>query len=339
MKRLGVVTIGRNEGDRLVRCLQSLRTLLPSEVPIVYVDSGSTDGSVAIAQSLGVQAIELDRSIPFTMARGRNTGFRYLSEHYPEIEYIQFLDGDCELLAGWLEKALSALEANPRLAVVCGRRRERFPEASIYNQLADMEWNTPVGEAKYCGGDALIRVQALQSVNGYNESLICGEEPEMCIRMRAEGWQIQRIAVEMTLHDAAITHFSQWWRRSIRGGWAVAEGAALHGGDPERYMIRESRSGWLWGIIVPLFALGLAGVTSGWSLLLLVGYLVLLWRIDRYRRQHGDLPSHARLYAFFCVLYKIPQAIGQSQYWLKQWRGQPATLIEYKTSQKKQATF
>jgi glycosyltransferase involved in cell wall biosynthesis len=332
MSRLGVVTIGRNEGDRLVRCLQSLRTLLPSDVPLVYVDSGSTDGSVTMAKSLGVQVVELDLSLPFTMARGRNAGFRYLAQQYPNLEYIQFLDGDCELLAGWIEPALDTLESDAKLAVVCGRRRERYPEVSIYNQLADMEWNTPVGEAKFCGGDALIRVQALQEVDGYNESLICGEEPEMCIRMREKGWKIRRIDVEMTLHDAAMTQFSQWWKRSIRGGWAVAEGAAMHGLPPESYMIRENKSGWLWGLAIPILCVGLIDLTSGWSLLLLGGYLVLMWRIDRYRRQQGDLPSDARLYAFFCVLSKFPQAIGQSQYWFKRWRNQPATLIEYKIS-------
>lgn len=329
MNCLGIVTIGRNEGTRLVRCLQSLRTLLSADVPIVYVDSGSTDDSVAMAQSLEVHVIELDLSIPFTMARGRNTGYRYLIAHYPDLKYVQFIDGDCELLTGWIEKAFLTIEANPKLAVVCGRRRERFPHLSIYNQLADMEWNTPIGEAKFCGGDALIRVKALQEVNGYND-LICGEEPEMCIRMREKGWSIERIDADMTLHDAAMTRFSQWWKRSIRGGWAVAEGAVMHGSPPERYMIRENTSGWLWGMIIPVLSVSLIVVTSGWSLLLLGGYIVLMWRIYRYRRQNGDEFAQSRLYAFFCVLSKFPQVIGQSQYWFKRWRGQPATLIEYK---------
>lgn len=330
ISRLGVVTIGRNEGDRLVRCLHSLKTLLPSGVPIVYVDSGSSDGSMAMARSLGIHAIDLDLSIPFTMARGRNTGLRYLIEHYPDLEYIQFIDGDCELLAGWIEKAMETIEADSKLAVVCGRRKERFPEVSVYNQLADMEWNTPIGEAEFCGGDALIRVKALQEVNGYNESLICGEEPEMCIRMRDRGWKIQRIDAQMTLHDAAMTRLGQWWRRSVRGGWAVAEGAAMHGSPPERYMIRENTSGWLWGIIIPVLSIAFFKLTSGWSLLLWGGYIILMVRIYSYRLQGGDLPKNARLYAFFCVLSKFPQAIGQIQYWFKRWRGQPATLIEYK---------
>ena len=332
MTRIGVVTIGRNEGERLIRCLKSAIALLPQDTPIIYVDSGSTDGSVAVAKSLGVQVINLDMSLPFTMARGRNTGFRYLVEQFPDIKYVQFIDGDCEFIPGWIEQAIETLDNDDRLAIACGQRRERFPDASIYNRLADMEWNTPVGEAKACGGDALIRVSAIREVNGYNESLIGGEEPEMCIRLRQRGWKIARIDADMTYHDAAMLTLSQWWKRSMRGGWAVEEGAAMHGKPPERYMIRDSLSGWIWGLVLPITALSLAWVTSGLSLLLFLGYPVLMWRVYRYRCSYGDLPSHAGLYALFCVLYKFPQVIGQMKYWLSRWRGQQATLIEYKTS-------
>src|SRR5690606_7009146 len=160
MMRLGVVTIGRNEGERLRRGLEALRRLLPEATPIVYVDSGSTDGSVAMARSLGVEVVELDMSTPFTMARGRNAGYEHLTRAHPDIEFVQFIDGDCELVEGWIERALQKFEEDSRIGVVSGRRRERFPEASIYNQLADVEWNTPIGEVKYCHGDAMMRIAA-----------------------------------------------------------------------------------------------------------------------------------------------------------------------------------
>ncbi|HSM81468.1 MAG TPA: glycosyltransferase [Nodosilinea sp.] len=330
MHQIGVVTIGRNEGERLVRCLKSLQASVPAGSPIVYVDSGSTDGSVAKAREMGVEVVELDMSVPFTMARGRNTGFRYLIEHFPALTYVQFVDGDCELCADWLDQAVAALTQDSDLAIVCGRRRERFPDASIYNRLADMEWNTPVGEAKACGGDMLARVAAIQAVGGYNPKLICGEEPEMCIRLRQKGWKIWRIDADMTLHDAAMTRFGQWWKRSIRGGWAVAEGNALYGQSPEAYMVKEAKSGWLWGAIIPAMAIALSWPTRGLSLLLLLGYPLLGWKIYRYRLGQGDVPGHARLYAFLCTLSKFPQAVGQGRYWLTRWRRQPATLIEYK---------
>ncbi|WP_263971777.1 glycosyltransferase [Leptolyngbya ohadii] len=332
MSSIGVVAIGRNEGERLIRCLNSLIAQLPQGTPIVYVDSGSTDGSVAAAEALGVQVVGLDLSIPFTMARGRNAGFRDLIEKFPDLDYVQFIDGDCELLQGWITQAVSFLESNPQLAIVTGRRLERYPDASIYNLLADLEWNTAVGEATECGGDILTRVKAIREVDGFNESLIAGEEPDMCVRLRQKGWKIWRIDVNMTLHDAAMTKFSQWWKRSVRGGWAAAAGAKMHGHLPEKFRVREFRSGWLWGVIVPILAIALAPFTKGLSLLLLLGYPYQMFRIYQYRRNRGDNPAAARIYSFFCVLSKFPQAIGQGKYWLQRWQGKQATLIEYKAS-------
>lgn len=340
MANTGIVVIGRNEGERLVRCLESLgRQLSTQDLLAVYVDSGSTDNSVSQARRLIHHVVELDLSTPFTMARGRNAGFNYLLEINPDLEFVQFVDGDCELLPGWLAQGLEALQQSPEIAIVCGRRRERFPQTSAYNLLADMEWNTPVGEAAACGGDFVARVTAIRQVNGFNPSLICGEEPEMCIRLRQLGWKIHRIDADMTLHDAAITHFSQWWKRCLRGGWYVAEGRAMYGHTPEAYQVREERSGWLWGLVIPLSSLVLALPTKGLSLLLLLGYPAMMVKIARYRqRVHHDSLTNARLYAGFCMLSKLPQWLGQMKYYRSRWLKQTPVLIEYKTVTPQPAT-
>lgn len=330
MENLGVVAIGRNEGDRLIRCLESLKAHLPNNVPIVYVDSGSTDGSLAAAHARGVHVIELDMSIPFTGARARNAGFEHLVQQHPQTQYVQFIDGDCELLPEWIGVATAALDASPELAIVFGRLQERFPEASPYNQVADMEWNVPVGEAQACGGISLMRVTPVQSVGGFNEAMICGEEPELCIRLRQKGWKLRRLDADMAIHDIDMHHFSQWWKRSVRGGWAVAEGAAMYGATPEQYMRRQSMSGWLWGAMLPMGAVGAAGITHGMTLIAFAAYGLLLFKIYKYRRAQGETAKKSLLYAFFCTVSKVPQAIGQGKYWINRWRQQPATLIEYK---------
>lgn len=325
--RIGVVAIGRNEGERLRRCLESL---VGSVECLVYVDSGSTDDSVAMAQAKGAVVVELERDIPFTAARARNAGFARLREMNAGIELVQFVDGDCEVVSGWLPAAEEAILADPQVAVVCGRRRERFPDASIYNRLCDIEWDTPVGLANACGGDALMRVEPIRQVGGYNPDLIAGEEPDLCLRLRQRDWKILRIDAEMTLHDAAITQFRQWWRRTLRSGHAYAEGAARHGHEPERHSVKSVRSIWLWGLGLPLVALGFAPFTAGASLLLLGGYLVLGVRIYLSARRRGRPASHARVYAAACVVGKVPQALGQLLYWKKRLFGQRGGLIEYK---------
>lgn len=326
---VGIVAIGRNEGERLRQCLSSLVNYSNN---IIYVDSGSTDNSKEIARSLSVNVVELDLSIPFTAARSRNTGLEHLLQLHPQIQYVQFVDGDCEVVQGWLEEAYRQLQSNPELAVVCGRRRERFPENSVYNRLCDMEWNTPVGESKYCGGDAMMRVSALRKVGGYNPNLIAGEEPELCVRLRQQGWKIWRIDAEMTLHDAQMFQFSQWWKRNIRTGHAFAEGAYLHGKPPERHWVKDSKRIWIWGLIIPLLSFSLVGLTHGWSLILLTSYFLLTYRIYKNKCFEGLSSQDAFLYAIFCVIGKFPQLQGQVQFYINRLLGKQNRLIEYKLS-------
>ncbi len=313
------VVIGRNEGARLMACLASLRGRVRR---VVYVDSGSTDGSVQAAQAAGAEVVSLDMTQPFTAARARNAGLALLAGD----GFVQLLDGDCELRPGWIAAALRAFADHPRAVVVCGRRRERHPGASVWNRLCDREWDTPVGLATACGGDALMRLAALRAAGGYREDLIAGEEPELCLRLRRAGGEVWRIDEEMTLHDAAMTKLSQWWRRSQRAGHAFAEGAALHGRGPERHWVAETRRALIWGLGVPL-----AAVVAG--LLHPAGWLILLaWPLQAARlawrwRDGGKAGVEA---AVFTVLGKLPEGLGVLTYWWNRLRGRRRGLIEYK---------
>ncbi len=342
--KIGLVAIGRNEGERLRECLDSVLGDAAEgrwngqPVAVVYVDSGSSDGSVELARAKGASVVELDTTVPFTAARARNEGRERLREVAPELDFVQFVDGDCTLRGGWLEAAAATLAAEPEVAVVCGRHRERFPEATRWNKLCDMEWDTPVGEAAACGGDALYRLSAFDSVGGFDPTFICGEEPQLCRRLRAEGHRVLRIDHEMTLHDAAMTSWKQWWKRSTRGGWAYAEGADRYGDEPDAYNVKQDKSNVMWAWVFP--AIVAANAVLGafidlralWLLLLIpVGYFVLAWRVrdDRVDRC-GDDPSDARRYGVLTALGKFPSAAGHRQYFRHKRRGGAATLIEYK---------
>ena len=224
LENLGLVVIGRNEGDRLVRCLASVHTI-PNRV---YVDSGSTDGSVEHARRDGVSVVELQVPPNFTAARARNAGLEKLLANRPHLEFVQLVDGDCEIHQGWIPAGLAALGADPDLAAVYGRLRERFPDRSVYNAICDDDWNVPIGEAPIVGGIALFRVSALRQANFFNPAIIAGEEPDLSMRLRVSGWRLRRIDVEMGLHDVDITRFVQWWTRTRRTGHAYAELAYRH---------------------------------------------------------------------------------------------------------------
>ncbi len=332
LAQVGCVLIGRNEGERFRQCIESLPAGLGA---VVYVDSGSTDGSVALARSRGIDVVELDLSIPFTAARARNAGFERLRKTHPALAAVQFVDGDCALVPGWIEAAVAALGDSPRRAAVCGWRRERFPERSIYNRFCDLEWIAgavgDVGPFGF-GGDVLIRSEALASVGGYDGSLIAAEDTELCARLRAKGYEMIRIDRPMTLHDADIHRFGQWWTRSKRAGHATLEVARLH--RATGLFARHVRSISIWGALLPLgilaspFLLG-AGALVVW-LAIAALYALQVRRIARSQDPVRYSPRDAVVWGISCMASQPPKALGMLDYVFSRLLGRRRTIIEYK---------
>lgn len=331
-----VVVIGRNEGDRLIECLESL---VAQAACLVYVDSGSTDSSCDSARQLGADVVNLDMSSPFTAARARNAGFKQVLKVAPTVESVMFVDGDCVIADGFLKAGMAKLRAHEKLAVVVGRLREQYPERSIYNRLCDMEWVRAVGPITTCGGNALIRVTAFQEVGGYREELIAGEEPELCVRLAKLGWTMECIDVDMGYHDAKMTRFWQWWKRTTRCGHAFAEGFTLHGKGPSRHNAKQLKSVLFWGLLLPICsmcslaaALFLPSLTNSFVLLALawpIGWTLLVIRVFRFRRSLGDPTPQAALYSVFCVLAKLPSAIGAVKFFWLRSIGKRRAIIEF----------
>jgi len=329
MPGMAVVAIGRNEGERLRLSLTSARAVCAT---VVYVDSGSSDGSAALARSLDCMVHELSPDRPFSAARARNEGFAKLMELAPATEFIQFLDGDCELDPDWLAAGRAAFASYPQVGLVRGHVTEMHPEASVYNRLCDLEWQQPIGEVAACGGRFLARAEAFRAAGGFRDNVIAAEDDDFCIRVRQAGWKIRMIAAPMARHDADIHSFAGWWRRARRAGHAYAQVAALHGAGPERYFVRDRRKVWIWGFFLPLLALASAPFTWGFSLLALLAlYVAQCVHIRRGVRGRGWRARDAWLYAAFTVLSRWPGIVGVWEYHLR--KGHPARIIEYKRSQ------
>ncbi|KAA9389071.1 glycosyltransferase [Neorhizobium galegae] len=320
---VGIVVIGRNEGQRLIDCLNSLKS---HRVRTVYVDSASTDGSAEAAAGLCAEVVRLDMTIPFTAARARNAGFDAVMRRWPDTIFVQFLDGDCELDTGWIATATTFLVMRKDVALVFGRRRERYPERTIFNAMCDREWDGVPGEAQACGGDVLIRASVLKDLGGYSGGLIAGEEPELCVRLRESGWKIWRLPSEMTRHDADISRLSQWWRRSVRCGHAYAQVSHLHRTSPSRIWTRNLRRAVFWGGLLPLVAIAGAVIHPAALALLLLYPLQLLRLARRARPALGN----TLLFASFDVLGKFPEMQGVAQFYLNRLINRRQRIIEYK---------
>jgi GT2 family glycosyltransferase len=327
-RTIGVVVIGRNEGERLRRCLNSMGG---SRAKVVYVDSGSTDESVALARGMHVDVVDLDLSVPFTAARARNAGFARLTEHDASIEYVQFVDGDCELAPDWLSDAVAAIEPSRDVAIVCGRLQERFPEQSIYNRICAIEWNGPVGEIAACGGIFMVRAVEFKKVGGFDPTIIAAEDDDLCVRVRGNGGKVTRIDRPMAWHDAAMTRLSQWWKRAVRCGFAFAQISSLHGQGPFRHFVHETRSTWVWGFFIPVAIVALAVLTGGWALLAFpILYLFAVYRIARNERWRELSTGMRWAYATHCLASKFPQVVGQVKFWWRRAWNAPSEIIEHR---------
>lgn len=289
----------------------------------------------------------LDPSQGFTAGKARNIGVEALiivSSGW-EPDFVQFIDGDCELVSGWLWVGEAPLLRTPQLVVVAARRRGHCQDASVCKARCDLEWNTPLGHARAVGDDALYGLVAFQSVGGFVPSLICGREPELCFRLARAEWEIARLDHEMTIHDAAMKRWSQWSRRAERSGSSFAEGEDRFGAIPERYGHQQARSIRLWADAIPattlvVAALGLMlsltvvffwGVPAAFAAPILLTWPVMVLHVARNRHLcRGELCRLVLLYGIFTMLANLPQMQRTRVYHACKQRGETVRIIEYK---------
>ena len=333
MSDVGVIVIGRNEGQRLRRCIESVRR---ASHHIVYVDSGSTDGSIEWAQSTDIDTVELDTATPFTAGRARNVGFERLRQFAPDIRYVQCVDGDCELNEGWLDRGAETLDKEPAIAVVCGRLRERSPDASIYNRLCQVEWDSSFGAVDYSGGIFMIRADLFAAVNGFNPTIPAGEEPELCARLRADGWKIIRLRDPMAVHDAAMVRFGQWWMRQVRTAHGAMDLSTRFGLATHQRELLSTRTWTLGWLGAGLLATCLGALTGGWPLAVTAGFVAMMilplqmFRIAIRMRSQGHAWKHSLAGGVLIMLGKWPKLWGQVRYLIDRRSGNVFRKFDYK---------
>ena len=327
---LSVVIIGRNEGERLTRCLKSVRAIRDpgGDIEVLYVDSASRDDSVARAAASGARVIEVAPERP-SAALGRNAGWREA-----RAPYVLFLDGDTILDPDFASVALKALD-DPQVAVVWGHRREIHPEQSLFNRVLDLDWVYPPGPSDFCGGDAVMRTEVLRAVDGFDASLIAGEEPELCQRIRALGHVILHIDQPMTGHDLAMTGWASYWKRAFRAGYAYAEVSDRLKDTAFPLWVADVRRNRIRGGILLLLGfvamLATGVMLSVWPLILLFSAILALsirsaWKARWKSGSAGTL----LLYGFHSHLQQIPILFGQLAWWRDRRRARTRGLIEYK---------
>jgi glycosyltransferase involved in cell wall biosynthesis len=323
---IGCVVIGRNEAARLPATLASVKA---AGLAMIYVDSGSSDDSVAIAETSGVPVVRLDPARPFTAARARNEGLDALS---PDATHVMFLDGDCRLDAPFPTKAAAALDTDPDCAIIVGHLHEEQTAPSVYTRLSAIEWSSTTGEIRdfgNLGGIMLARISDVRAVGGFNAAMIAGEDSELGVRLSLAGKRVVKIDAPMATHRADIVRFGQWWRRSVRAGHALAHRYTLHGASRLQDCKRAYWSTIVWGGALPVAAFALAPLTQGLSLLLCAAYGALMIRMTGHFRRAGAGLATAWTAALFGIIAKFANFIGLIRFHIHRARG-TTKLVEYK---------
>ena len=327
---LAVVVIGRNEGERLERCLRAVRAFERTGAPaeVVYVDSGSSDGSPERAAAHGARVLRL--ACEPSAAAARNLGWRSV-----RAPFVFFLDGDTVPEPGFARRALARFR-DPRAAAVWGRLRELRPEQSVFTRVQGMDWNAAEGETESCGGNAIFRRSALEEVGGYDESFKAGEEPELCRRLRMSRWSIVHVAEPMAGHDLAMTRFSQYWTRCVRTGYAFAKMEELTAGTPWPVFVREARharrsaaAAAAAGLLA--LAAAAAGHPGALALIPLAAAAAALRTAWRHRARVSGLGALLE-YSVHAHAQMFPNVWGQLLRALDRRRGKARGLIEYKAA-------
>lgn len=327
---ISVVVIGRNEGDRLARCLASVAAAdWQGRVhEVLYVDSNSTDGSPARAAAAGARVLGIGAARPCA-AVGRNLGWRAARG-----ALILFLDGDTVLDPAFVGRAQAVLAREPKVIAVWGNRRELDPGQSVYTRVLDLDWVFAPGRVDYFGGDVLVRRQALADVGGFDDAQVAGEEPELCRRLRARGGEIEHLDVPMTGHDLAITTLAAYWRRAERAGLAYAQVSARFADSDDPLWQAEARRNRLHGALVlamPLVLVAVLVLQPGVALLLAWLVVAVIGRSARRCQWKcpGD-PGLAWCYALHSHLQQVPILVGQWRWWRLLRRHEAPSLMEYK---------
>jgi len=309
--KISIVVIGLNVEKHLRETLLSLRSLKypQKNLEIIYVDSGSEDKSIAIAQSFPkVQIISLTDPYP-NAAKGRNAGWQKAS--FP---FVQFLDGDSQLDSQWFQKAVPWF--NDNIAAVCGVNNEKYPKRNFYHKLSHIEWQYKTGLCSYFGGNVLVRRETLKEVGGFDVKLVAGEEPDLSVRMRRVGWKLLRLNENMTTHDINMSTFRQYFNRSARSGYAYAQVGL-------RYA-RSSTKLWLRELLRPLIRfsgvcvfLSLGYVADQFVLGFVISLCLLLkpfTRFNEIKKRHSLSNKDTFAYISHLCFVAFPQCIGILSY-------------------------
>ena len=231
---VSIIVIGRNEAQRIEKCLRSVFASLPSreDCEVIYVDSASEDDTVAIASRFPIRILQLRNSWKLSPSAGRYIGYQHARG-----KYLLFVDGDSLLFKRWLINACAFLDNNPTCGGVAGIMHQAYLSRkgnciAVAKNYFSQRPSEPVRQAVSLSGIAMYRRDAMEKAGTFNPFLTTGEECELALRIQDAGYSLARIYEPM-----CITYSSP--RETVREIMRRSRGKLYDYGTTLRYCLKN----------------------------------------------------------------------------------------------------
>ncbi|HAX70277.1 MAG TPA: family 2 glycosyl transferase [Anaerolineae bacterium] len=194
---ISIVIRAYNEERYLKRLLEGISQQTVKDVEIILVDSGSTDGTIAIAESFGAKIVHIP-SAEFTFGRSLNFGVREATREFIVIASAHVYP----VYPDWLETMLRPFQ-DESVALAygkqCGYEGSKYSEHQIFQQWYPDASSMDQATAFCNNANAAIR-KSLWEQHPYDETLTGLEDLEWAKWAKGRGYKIAYVAEAEIVH-------------------------------------------------------------------------------------------------------------------------------------------
>lgn len=194
---VSIVIRAYNEERYLKRLLEGISQQTVKDVEIILVDSGSTDRTIAIAESFGAKIVHIP-SVEFTFGRSLNFGVREATREFIVIASAHVYP----VYPDWLETMLRPFQ-DESVALAygkqCGYEGSKYSEHQIFQQWYPDASSMDQATAFCNNANAAIR-KSLWEQHPYDETLTGLEDLEWGKWAKGQGYKIAYVAEAEIVH-------------------------------------------------------------------------------------------------------------------------------------------
>ena len=297
---LSVVIIGLNEEKKIGNCIKNIMKAT-EEIPgteIVYIDSGSTDKTTSIALQNGIRVYQLGKKQLPSPAAGR-----YVGSLVTKGKYIMFVDGDTNIIHGWVSEALKKIESDSKIAMVGGTFLALGKdEICSVDKVSNLEPYRSV--LKIGGACSIVSREVLEKCGNWNPFVRSEEEEDLANRIH------HFFPEYKILKSSKITAFGWWyknltfseiirrWKRGFLKGSGLAFKNAIVYGYWKQYLYYVRKPA---NIMILFFSL-VVSLLWKYGFFVLLGYLVFIYfRAVLYQK---------KMFVFPFILFSFISGLG-----------------------------